>query len=89
MLVVTQSLGDYAPQKRDAAAELLRMLEESGVRHEERSQVLHRFMTVDERVSWYGSVNVMGYWSKEDCAARLEDEGIVSMLHESIRLQMG
>lgn len=89
VLVVTQSLGDYAPQKRDAAAELLRMLEESGVRHEERSQVLHRFMTVDERVSWYGSVNVMGYWSKEDCAARLEDEGIVSMLHESIRLQMG
>ena len=89
VLVVTQALDDYAPQKREAAAVLLQMLEESGVRHEERSQVLHRFMTVDGRFSWYGSVSVMGYWSKEDCVARFEDEGIVSMLHEGIRFQMG
>ena len=89
VLVVTQTLDDYAPQKREAAAVLLQMLEESGVRHEERSQVLHRFMTVDGRFSWYGSVSVMGYWSKEDCVARFEDEGIVSMLHEGIRFQMG
>lgn len=85
VLVATQLPGEYTPSKQEEAERLIAALEANALGHVELPQPLHRFMTVDRRVVWYGSANVMGYWGNEDCMARLEDEDVVAALHDSVR----
>ncbi|MGN0072912.1 MAG: TOTE conflict system archaeo-eukaryotic primase domain-containing protein [Coriobacteriales bacterium] len=85
VLVVTQLPAEYAPSKQVEAERLIAALSSSGLSHVELLQPLHRFMTVDSHIVWYGSANAMGYWSNEDCMARLDDADVATALQDSIR----
>lgn len=89
VLVVTQPLESYGPSKQVEAAKLLGILAESELGHVEIAHPLHRFMTVDGHIAWYGGASILGYWDADDGLLRAEDAAMASMLQDSVRQLMG
>lgn len=85
VLVITQPTSEYAPSKQEEAGRLVSALEAGALGHVELPQPLHRFITIDGRIAWYGSANAMGYWGNDDCMVRLEDAAVATALQDSVR----
>lgn len=84
-MVITQPAEQYATTKQTSARELLGMLEKSPITLRERAEALHRFAVIDGELVWYGSANLLGYWSDDECEIRFRDARTATQLLESVR----
>ncbi|MGN0038534.1 MAG: TOTE conflict system archaeo-eukaryotic primase domain-containing protein [Coriobacteriales bacterium] len=85
VMIITQPTSEYPPSRQEEAERLVSALEANALGHVELPQPLHRFVTVDGHIAWYGSANAMGYWGNDDCMARLEDAAVTVALQDSVR----
>ena len=61
-------------------------LKSSGATLVLKSNIHQKFAIIDQRIIWYGSINLLSYGSAEETMMRIVSPGIASELIESIKL---
>ena len=68
---------------------VVKMLEQAGVSVSFRANIHQKFAIVDNRVVWYGSINLLSFGKSEESIMRLDNADIAGLLMESIYQQKG
>ncbi len=79
-IVVTRPPEDFKEKDGAALRETLKTLESSGVRVVFRSRIHQKFAVIDQKIVWYGSINLLSYGDAEESLMRLESSNIANEL---------
>jgi hypothetical protein len=84
VIVVTRPAIDFKVRDIDALQSTLDLLENAGISVVYKSNIHQKFAVIDQRVVWYGSINLLSYGSAEESMMRLESTNIAIELIKSI-----
>lgn len=62
----------------------IQLLENTGIRVEEKDDLSQKIAIIDEKVLWYGNINYLGYTEMEECCMRIEDAKIASEIEGEV-----
>jgi superfamily II DNA or RNA helicase len=82
--VVTRPTGNFGEKNPTALQGTLDMLQHAGVNVVFRSHIHQKFALIDQKVVWYGSINLLSFGSAEESIMRLESPNIASELLKSM-----
>ncbi len=78
--VVTRQPEDFKEEDAAALRENINLLNNAGVSLVPRSNIHQKFAVIDQRIVWYGSINLLSYGSAEESIMRLESPTIANEL---------
>lgn len=81
VIVVTRPKEDFKPKDRDTLQSALDLLSQSGASLVFKSNIHQKFAVMDQKVVWYGSINLLSYGSAQESIMRIES---VNIAHELI-----
>lgn len=84
VIVVTSPPEDFRDENPTALQGTIDALQRAGVNIVFRSKIHQKFAFIDQKVVWYGSINLLSYGSAEESIMRLESPNIASELLKSI-----
>jgi len=84
-VVVTRPTSDFKEKDQPALEETLTLLATAGVRLIFRSNIHQKFAICDQKIVWYGSINLLGFGRAEESIMRLENASIADELLGSIQ----
>jgi len=84
VIVVTRPTGDFGEKAPPTLQGTLDILQHAGVNVVFRSNIHQKFALIDQKVVWYGSINLLSFGSAEESIMRLESPNIASELLKSI-----
>lgn len=84
VVVVTRPSEDFKPQDQPALLSLLELLKESDVKVVFKSNIHQKFAVMDQRIVWYGSINLLSYGNAQESIMRIESSNIANELIKSI-----
>ena len=87
VIVVTRPTGGFGEKKLTALQGTLDMLQDAGVKVVFRSNIHQKFALIDQKVVWYGSINLLSFGNAEESIMRLESPNIASELLKSMEKQ--
>jgi hypothetical protein len=79
-IIVTRPPEDFKEKDGAALRETLKTLGSSGVRVAFRSKIHQKFAVIDQKIVWYGSINLLSYGDSEESLMRLESPNIANEL---------
>jgi superfamily II DNA or RNA helicase len=85
MIVVTRPAADFKEMARPALEETLALLHAAGVQVVFKSNIHQKFAVFDQKILWYGSINLLSFGRAEESIMRLENPGIADELLVSIQ----
>ncbi|MCR5400023.1 MAG: DEAD/DEAH box helicase family protein [Treponema sp.] len=62
----------------------IQLLENIGIRVEEKDDLSQKIAIIDEKVLWYGNINYLGYTEIEECCMRIMDVQIASEIEGEV-----
>ena len=80
MIVVTRRPEDFREKDAAALRETLKAFKDAGIRLVLRSNIHQKFAVIDQRIIWYGSINLLSYGDAEESIMRLESPAIANEL---------
>jgi superfamily II DNA or RNA helicase len=80
VVVVTRPTNAYKDKDRPALEETLASLQGSGVRLLFKANIHQKFAVIDQKIVWYGSINLLSYGSAQESIMRLESSNIAQEL---------
>jgi superfamily II DNA or RNA helicase len=83
--VFTRSIEENRENTRSKVSECISRLKSSGIRVTECENLHQRFVVIDQSISWYGSVNPLGYANADDNIMRLSEEDVAIALLENVQ----
>ena len=84
VVVVTRTAEDFKDKDLTARQTALDFLRNSGVVVIFKSNIHQKFAVMDEKIVWYGSINLLSFGSAEESVMRLESSNIAGELIRSI-----
>jgi len=84
VIVVTRPLEDFREKDTASLQGALKLLKDAGVNMIFRANIHQKFAVVDQRISWYGSINLLSFGSAEESIMRLESPNIANVLVKSL-----
>ena len=87
VIVVTRPTGDFGEKEPTGLQGILDMLQNAGVNVVFRSHIHQKFALIDQKVVWYGSINLLSFGSAEESIMRLESPNIAAELLKSVEKQ--
>ncbi len=84
MTIITRPINDFKEADQPAINDTLSFLKISGVKTLFRSNIHQKFAIIDNRIVWYGSINLLSFGNAEESIMRLENSFIAKELKESI-----
>lgn len=84
IIVTTRSVEEYIERDKFVLKHLLNMLESLGVQILFKSNIHQKFAVIDQRIIWYGSINLLSFGSAEESIMRLESSNIANELMNSM-----
>jgi hypothetical protein len=85
VVVVTRPAADFREKDRPALEETLALLIAAGVHVVFKSNIHQKFAVFDQKIVWYGSVNLLSFGRAEESIMRLENPSIADELLGSIQ----
>lgn len=82
--VVTRPLEDFEAKNRNTLTEALNLLEGCGIRLIFKTKIHQKFAIIDQKIAWYGSINLLSFGSAEESVMRLDSANIANELIKSI-----
>lgn len=79
-VVVTRPPEDFKEKDVAALRETLKAISDAGVRLVFRSKIHQKFSVIDQKIVWYGSINLLSYGDAEESLMRLESVNIANEL---------
>ena len=83
-VVVTRPAADFREKDRPALEETLALLIAAGIQVAFKSNIHQKFAVFDQKIVWYGSINLLSFGRAEESIMRLENPGIADELLGSI-----
>lgn len=84
VIVVTRPIEDFQSKDIIALRETLNILDSTGISMVYKSNIHQKFAVVDQKIVWYGSINLMSFGSAEESIMRLESHNIANELIKSL-----
>ncbi|MDP3916116.1 MAG: DEAD/DEAH box helicase family protein [Bacteroidota bacterium] len=84
VVVVTRPSADYKGKDISTWVESIEFLKEAGVTVIQKSNIHQKFAVIDQKIVWYGSINLLSFGSAEESIMRLESPNIAYELLKSI-----
>jgi phosphatidylserine/phosphatidylglycerophosphate/cardiolipin synthase-like enzyme len=84
VVVVTRPIDTYKEKDRLVLKETLSSLQASGVRLVFRANIHQKFAVIDQKIVWYGSINLLSYGSAQESLMRLASPNIAQELLQVI-----
>ncbi|HBW34449.1 TOTE conflict system archaeo-eukaryotic primase domain-containing protein [Desulfosporosinus sp. BICA1-9] len=80
VIVITRSLGDFKDKNTSALQGALDLLKVAGVSLVFKSNIHQKYALIDQRIVWYGSINLLSFGSAEESIMRLDSPNIANEL---------
>lgn len=77
IFVTTRMENPEQKDKIEKQTALINLLEQSGITVTQTKNLSQRIAIIDDRILWYGSINLLGFVEEDDCIMRLENPKIV------------
>jgi hypothetical protein len=84
VIVLTRPVNDFIGKDMTSLQETLDLLKNAGIRIIYKSNIHQKFAVIDQRIIWYGSINLMSFGSAEESIMRLESPVIANELIKDI-----
>jgi phosphatidylserine/phosphatidylglycerophosphate/cardiolipin synthase-like enzyme len=84
VIVVTRPKQDFSPKDHSVLEKTLILLTSSGVSMVFKSNIHQKFAIMDQKVVWYGSINLLSYGNAQESIMRIESSNIANQLMKSI-----
>jgi len=85
VVVITRPASAYKDKDRPALEESLASLQEAGVRILFKANIHQKFAVIDQKIVWYGSINLLSYGSAQESMMRLDSPKIAQELMKELR----
>jgi superfamily II DNA or RNA helicase len=82
--IITKPLDNYAEKDRPKILECIELLTQNGIIVKTKDHIHQKFAVIDNRVIWYGSINLLSYGSSEESIMRIENMDIAGELLSSV-----
>ncbi len=82
--VVTRPTTAYKDKDRVALEETLSSMQDAGVRLLFKPNIHQKFAVIDQKILWYGSINLLSYGSAQESIMRLESPNIAQELMKDL-----
>lgn len=82
--VITRPPEDFKEKDRPALRVTIDVLKSAGINVLFKSNIHQKFAVIDQRVVWYGSINLLSYGNSEESILRLDSPNIASELLRAI-----
>jgi len=80
VVVVTRPPTAYRDKDRPSLEETLSALKDAGVRLLFKANIHQKFAVIDQRIVWYGSINLLSFGSAQESVMRLDSPNIAQEL---------
>ena len=84
VIVVTRPKEDFKPKDHTSLQRTLDLLTNNGVSVAFKSNIHQKFAIMDQKVVWYGSINLLSYGSAQESIMRIESSNIANELMKSM-----
>lgn len=84
VIVMTRPTETFKPKDRAALVGVLALLEDNGISVVLRPNIHQKFAVMDQRILWYGSINLLSYGNAQESIMRIESANIANELIGSI-----
>lgn len=84
VIIMTRPCEDFEEKDRSILQYTLDALKNEGVNLLFKSNIHQKFAVIDERIVWYGSINLLSFGNAEESIMRLESSNIANELMKSI-----
>jgi superfamily II DNA or RNA helicase len=78
--VVTRPCDDYKENDVGRINECIKILEMNNIAVKTKSKIHQKYSLIDNRIVWYGSINLLSYGTSEESIMRIESENIANEL---------
>jgi phosphatidylserine/phosphatidylglycerophosphate/cardiolipin synthase-like enzyme len=89
VVVVTRPTDAYKDKDRPALEVTLASLQDAGVRLLFKANIHQKFAVIDQKIVWYGSINLLSYGSAQESIMRLESPNIAQELIKTLENHEG
>jgi len=83
-IVVSRPAEDFKAKDRMALKQILEGLANSGISVVLKSNIHQKFAIMDQKIVWYGSINLLSYGTAQESIMRIESSNIAHELIKSI-----
>ncbi len=83
---MTRPKEDFPPKDESATHRALDLLTDSGINVVFKSNIHQKFAVMDQKVVWYGSINLLSYGIAQESIMRIDSANIANELMKSIEL---
>jgi phosphatidylserine/phosphatidylglycerophosphate/cardiolipin synthase-like enzyme len=83
-IVITRPAEDFKTRDRAALQRVLKMLEDNNISVVFKSNIHQKIAIMDQKIVWYGSINLLSYGSAQESIMRIESSNIANELIKSI-----
>jgi len=84
VLIITRPKEDFKPNDQATIQRTLDLLTDCGASIVFKSNIHQKFAVMDQKVVWYGSINLLSYGSAQESIMRIESANIANELVKSI-----
>jgi len=84
VVVITRPAEDYRETDQVALQGTLAILQNAGIQMIFRPNIHQKFAVADQRIVWYGSINLLSFGSAEESIMRLESPAIAYGLMKTV-----
>ncbi len=85
--IITRPYDDYDENKKDMLNNLFSAIETDGIQMVFKTNIHQKFAIIDNKITWYGSINLLSFGYSEESIMRLESSSIARELTESIGME--
>ena len=79
-IAVTRPAEAFKAKDRFALERVLEMVKDNGIRVVFRPNIHQKFAVIDQKIVWYGSINLLSYGSAQESILRIESANIANEL---------
>ena len=80
VIAVTRPAEEFKAKDRLALERVLEMLKDNGISVVFRPNIHQKFAVIDQKIVWYGSINLLSYGSAQESILRIESSNIANEL---------
>jgi phosphatidylserine/phosphatidylglycerophosphate/cardiolipin synthase-like enzyme len=87
VIVVTRPIEDFKEKDRRALRRTLDLLKNECISVVFKSNIHQKFAIMDQKIVWYGSINLLSYGRSQESIMRIESSNIANELIKTIEDQ--
>jgi superfamily II DNA or RNA helicase len=85
VIVITRPIEDFKEKEQSAIVAALDILKDMGIKVVFKSNIHQKFAIMDQKILWYGSINLLSFGNSEESIMRLDSYNIANELIKSIK----